>query len=65
MKNDNNNLFELQNFECENRLLNFRVGKRVGARPITTLNLFQDDVFFYFHHFDTELMGAACRGKKL
>ena len=59
MKNDTNNLFELQNFECENRLLNFRVGKRVGVHHITTLNLFQDDVFFNFQHFDTKLMGAA------
>ena len=59
MENDTNNLFELQNFEYENRILNFRVGERVGAHHITTLILFQNDVVFNFQHFDTKLMGAA------
>ena len=59
MKNDTNNVIELQNFDCENRLLNFCVGERVGAHHITTLILFQNDVVFNFQHFDTKLMGAA------
>ena len=63
MKNDTNNLFELQNFDCENRLFNYRVGERVSGHHATTLNLFQDVLFLNFQHFDTQLMGAARRGK--
>ena len=59
MKNDTNNLFELQNFDCENRLFNFCVGKRVGGHLAATLNFFQDDLFLNFQHFDTKFKGVA------
>ena len=49
----------------ENSIFNFRVGKTVcGHRP-ASLNLFYDGVFLNLQHFDTKLMGAAQRGKKL
>ena len=64
MKIDTNNVIELQNFDCENRLLNFRVGETVGGHRPASLNLFYDDVFLNLQHFDTKLMGAARRGKK-
>ena len=35
-----------------------------GHRP-ASLNLFYDGVFLNLQHFDTKLMGAAQRGKKL
>ena len=35
-----------------------------GHRP-ASLNLFYDSVFLNLQHFDTKLMGAAQRGKKL
>ena len=65
MKNDANNAIGLSNFDCENRFLNFRVGETVGGHRPASLNLFYDGVFLNLQHFDTKLMGAAQRGKKL
>ena len=64
IKNDTNNLFELQNFYCENRLFTFRVGERVGEPLATTFNLFQDDLFLNFQHFDTNLQAEKSVNKK-
>ena len=65
MKNDTKNVIELWNFNYENRLLNFCVGETVGGHRPASLNLFHDCLFLNSQHFDTKLMSAAQRGKKL
>ena len=48
-----------------NSLFKLCVGVSVGGHRPASLKLFYDDSFFNLQHFDTKLMGAAQRGKKL
>ena len=48
-----------------NSLFKFCVGVWVGGHRPASLNLFYDDSFLNLQHFDTKLMSAAQRGKKL
>ena len=41
------------------------MGVWVGGHRPASLKLFYDDSFLNLQHFDTKLMGAAQRGKKL